>query len=67
MRFQDAMFVMIDEKIAIKRKEWHFSVYYEPTVGEFITGYNNEQWHPDVEDYLAEDWIVDKPSLLKVL
>lgn len=59
MRFQDAMFVMIDEKICIKREGWHFNVWYEPVIGEFITGYNNEQWYPTAEDYAAEDWIID--------
>lgn len=59
MKFQDAMFVMIDEGIAIKREEWHFSVFYEPRLGEFVTGYNNEQWFPKIEDYLAEDWIIE--------
>ena len=60
MRFQDAMYVMFDEEVAIKREDWHFSVFYVPQTGEFHTGYNNEQWFPKAEDYLAEDWIVDK-------
>jgi hypothetical protein len=59
MRFQDAIFIMIDEDVAIKRKDWHFSVFYEPRIGEFVTGYNNEQWFPTPSDYIAEDWIVD--------
>jgi hypothetical protein len=66
MRFQDAMFVMIDEQVAIKREGWHFSVFYVVETGEFHTGYNNEQWFPQVEDYIAEDWVVyhstDKPK-----
>lgn len=61
MRFQDAMYVMVSEKIAIKREDWHFSVYYVPHTGEFHTGYNNEIWNPRVEDYLAQDWVIDSP------
>ena len=60
MRFQDAMYVMVDEIEAIKREGWHFSVFYNEETGEFHTdiGYNNEIWIPTAEDYIAEDWVI---------
>ena len=60
MTFVEACHSMIDNNIAIKRENWHYSIFFVEDIEEWCTGYNNETIELTIEDYKANDWVLDK-------
>lgn len=59
MTLQEAVYCSKTEKIAFKRKDWHYSIYFCDELGYFTDGYNGMDCSViSIEDAIAEDYIL---------